>query len=290
MHRSRRPPPDVGTPGAPPPDATTPDSTTPDSTTPGLTAPGFTSPRLFVPDALAEGADIPGTPGQAHYLGNVLRREQGAPVRLFNGRDGEFTAKIATLRRDRLVFTVEAQTRKQVAEPDLWLVFSPLKRDATDLVVQKAVELGVSALVPVFCARTNTARVNVDRLAAIAMEAAEQSERLTIPALHAPRPLFDVLADWAPDRLLVAAVERLAAAGPDLRQGTPGGLLVGPEGGFTPRELDVMHATPFIQPVSLGPRILRAETAALAGLALLLIPMPRFLCPGASEPTDVQSW
>jgi 16S rRNA (uracil1498-N3)-methyltransferase len=135
--------------------------------------------------------------------------------------------------------------------------------------VQKATELGASALVPVFCARTNAARINEDRLRAIAMEAAEQSERLTLPALHTPRRLFDLLGEWPRERILAAAIERVPGL-QAVQNATAGALLIGPEGGFTPGELDVMRATPFIQPVSLGPRILRAETAALAGLALLL--------------------
>jgi 16S rRNA (uracil1498-N3)-methyltransferase len=229
----------------------------------------ITAPRLFVDHALQEGAAIPGTPGQAHYLGTVLRQAAGAPIRLFNGREGEFAASIAGLRKDRLSFAVGPQTRAQQAEPDLWLVFSLLKRDATDLVVQKATELGASALVPVFCARTNAARINEDRLRAIAMEAAEQSERLTLPALHTPRRLFDLLGEWPRERILAAAIERVPGL-QAVQNATAGALLIGPEGGFTPGELDVMRATPFIQPVSLGPRILRAETAALAGLALLL--------------------
>jgi 16S rRNA (uracil1498-N3)-methyltransferase len=228
-----------------------------------------TAPRLHVPHGLAEGAHIPGTPAQAHYLGTVLRQEAGAPLRLFNGRDGEFAATIAALRRDKLTLAIGAQTRPQAPEPDIWLLFSPLKRDATDLVVQKATELGASALLPVFCARTNTGRINEERLTAIATEAAEQSERLTIPALHTPRRLFDVLGDWDPARTLAAALERVPGL-PPCGAAPAGALLIGPEGGFTPDELDVMRATPFIQPVSLGPRILRAETAALAGLALLL--------------------
>jgi 16S rRNA (uracil1498-N3)-methyltransferase len=253
----------------------------------------ITAPRLFVSHALTEGAECAGTAAQAHHLGTVLRLQQGAGVRLFNGRDGEFAAGIAFLRRDRLVLQAGARTRLQEDEPDVWLVFSPLKRDATDLVAQKATELGVSALVPVFCARTNAARVNEARLAAIAVEAAEQSERLTVPAVHAPRRLFDVLGDWPRGRVLAAAVERVPGLAMAGARGA-GALLVGPEGGFTPGELDVMRATPFIQPVSLGPRILRAETASLAGLALLLLRptgIDRAQPPaGEPEQADVQPW
>jgi 16S rRNA (uracil1498-N3)-methyltransferase len=234
-----------------------------------MKSPDTHAPRLFVEAALTEGGDVAGSPAQAHYLGTVMRLGAGAAVRLFNGRDGEFAATIASVRRDRLVLKVGARTRAQAPEPDIWLVFSPLKRDATDLVVQKAVELGAAALLPVFCARTNTARINEARLTAIAVEAAEQCERLTIPGLKPPRPLAEVLGDWPRDRVLAAALERVPGL-PSPAGIEAGALLVGPEGGFTLGELDVMRATPFIQPVSLGPRILRAETAALAGLALLL--------------------
>ena len=147
-----------------------------------------TIPRLYVPADLTPGATIAGTTSQAHYLGTVLRCQPGDPVHLFNGRDGEWQAHIAALRRDRLCLTVETQRRPQQPEPDLWLVFALLKRDATDLVVQKATELGVSALLPVLTERTNAARINPDRLTAIATEAAEQCERLTVPLIRTPAP------------------------------------------------------------------------------------------------------
>jgi len=230
-----------------------------------------TAPRLFVTDTLSEGGAVAGSAAQAHHLARVLRREAGDPVRLFNGRDGEYAARIASLRRDGVVFEAHARLRAQTPEPDTWLVFAVLKRDATDLVVEKATELGVSALLPVFTERTQAGRVNVDRLRAIAAEAAAQSERLTVPQVEAPCPLLDLLSVWPRERRLAAAVERVRApqAAPP-QTVAPAALLVGPEGGFTPRELDVFGATPFIQPVSLGPRVLRADTAAIAGLALLL--------------------
>ncbi len=227
-----------------------------------------TAPRLHVAAALLPEAAISGTPAQAHYLGTVMRLVAGAPVRLFNGRDGEFTGTIAHLRRERLELAVGAQTRVQASEPDLELLFSPLKRDATDLIVQKATELGVSTLRPVFCARTNAARINEARLRAIATEAAEQCERLSLPAIHPAISLAEALGAWPTGRVLAAAFERQAGL-PPAQTVQAGALLVGPEGGFTPGELDVMRARPFIQPVSLGPRILRAETAAIAGLVLL---------------------
>ncbi len=230
-----------------------------------------TIPRLYVPDALATGTMIAGTAAHAHYLGTVLRSCVNAPLHLFNGQDGEWQASIAELRRDRVTFAVQALRRPQAPEPDLWLAFALLKRDTTDLVVQKATELGAAALCPIFTERTNTARLNATRLIAIATEAAEQCERLTIPALHAPSRLPDMLADWPPERKLYAALERSSAA-PIRPATTPAALLVGPEGGFTPAELDAILWHPFVTGVTLGPRILRAETACIAGLALLQAP------------------
>ncbi len=224
--------------------------------------------RLFVDLPLGVGEIVAATTAQAHYLGIVMRRAVGDAVRLFNGRDGEFEARIALLRRDRAELHVERLSRAQTSEPDLWLLFSLLKRDATDLVVQKATELGVSALHPVITERCNTHRMNAGRLHAIAVEAAEQCERLTVPVLHEARPLPAVLADWPDGRQLFAAVERSEAPPIAAARGRTA-LLVGPEGGFAPSELEALLAHPFVIPVSLGPRVLRADTACIAGLALL---------------------
>lgn len=227
--------------------------------------------RLFVDAVLAEGAEIAASPGQAHYLGTVMRRAVGAPVRLFNGRDGEWLAQITVLKRERASLAIQRQLRRQSPEPDLWLAFALLKRDATDLLTQKATELGVAALHPVVTERTTAARVNMARLKAIGIEAAEQSERLTVPEIHAPCPLAELLAFWPADRPLYAAMERAAA--PLLAPASgPAGLLVGPEGGFTDRELDALARHDSVALASLGPRILRAETAAIAGLVLLQAP------------------
>jgi 16S rRNA (uracil1498-N3)-methyltransferase len=224
--------------------------------------------RLFVAAALAEGDELATTAAQAHYLVHVMRRGTGDMVQLFNGRDGEFSASIETIRRDRVILRTGHRTRTLVIEPDLWLAFALLKRDATDLVVQKATELGVAVLCPFIADRSNTHRMNADRLTAIAIEAAEQSERLTVPDLRPPRPLATLLSEWPVRRRLFAAVERSQTPRLTSTHGARA-LLVGPEGGFTPGELDALRAHPLVTPVSFGPRILRADTACIAGLALL---------------------
>lgn len=221
--------------------------------------------RLFVPETLAGASEIRITREQAHYLRRVMRRVRGDSVLLFNGRDGEWQARLAAA-ADAL--ELAGQVRAQQAEPDLWLLFSVLKRDATELVVQKATELGAALIQPVLTARSNPARPAEARLRAIAVEAAEQCERLTVPAIPAPRPLHAVLADWPRNRRLVVAAER-STAPPIAPMAGPAALLIGPEGGFAAAELDDLLAAPLVVPASLGPRILRAETAAIVGLTLL---------------------
>lgn len=227
--------------------------------------------RIFVADPLFAGASIVPSGAQAHYLGNVMRRGVGDAVRLFNGQDGEWQARIAAIRKDKALLQVETQLRAQAPETDLWLAFAPLKRDATDLLVQKATELGVSALLPVFTERTNTARVNLERLRAIAIEAAEQSERLSVPELREPVDLLGLVSGWPADRTLFVAVERSRSPGLRPMQG-PVGLLIGPEGGLSHRDHEILMIDERSVRVSFGPRVLRAETAAIVGLALLQAP------------------
>jgi 16S rRNA (uracil1498-N3)-methyltransferase len=229
--------------------------------------------RLYVTASLTAGESVQASAAQAHYLATVMRRSAGDTVRVFNGRDGEFSGRIEALRRDRAALRIEQQLRPQAEEADVWLLFALLKRDATDLVVRAATELGVTYLYPVITERSNTHRMNAERLSAIAIEAAEQCERLTIPRLHSLNLLTARLADWPSNRRLFATLERSDAPpltpAPHVPQSGPAALLVGPEGGFAPAELDVLRAHPFVTAVSLGPRILRAETACIAGLALL---------------------
>ncbi len=237
-------------------------------TTSPLGSPG---PRLFTEAPLAAGAAVPATANQAHYLGHVMRRGPGDAVRLFNGRDGEWAAEIATIRKDRATFTATAQTRPQAPEPELRLLLAAVKRDAMDWVAEKATELGVTLIQPVFTRRSIAERVNIARLAGIAREAAEQCERLAVPLVAEARPLHAVLDAWDGLPLLVAA-ERAEAPpiGTALRMlHPPVAWLVGPEGGFERAELDDLLRRAFVSPVALGPRILRTETAAVAGLAAI---------------------
>jgi len=231
----------------------------------------MSSPRLYSEHALAEGAEVPATPGQAHYLGSVMRRAPGDAVTLFNAASGEWAARIATLRKDRGSFQVERQLRPPAPMPDTRLLLAALKRDAMDWVVEKATELGVASIQPVLTRRCVSERVNTERLSAIAREAAEQCERLSVPAVAPARPLYAVLDAWDGAPLVVAA-ERSGApplAGLAAALRPPWALLIGPEGGFERAELDDLARRPFVTRVTLGPRILRAETAAVAGLALL---------------------
>jgi 16S rRNA (uracil1498-N3)-methyltransferase len=234
---------------------------------------GAHSIRLFVKGSLAADQPIGGGEAQAHYLLNVMRRSAGDTVILFNGRDGEWEAAIASLSRKIVVFEPRVLLRAQAAEPDCWLVFALLKRTKTDLVVEKATELGVSRILPVLTARTQADHVNLDRLRAIAIEAAEQCERLAVPEIAAPQSLPALLAAWPAARHLFMADERRNAPAARLATG-PAALLVGPEGGFTDAEVAAIGANQHVTRVSLGARILRAETAAIAGLALLLASDP----------------
>ena len=230
--------------------------------------------RLHVTDPLAAGAEVPLGPAPGHYLRNVMRLGPGDPVALFNGRDGEWLAGIAAWERrtgGRLV--VRERLREQAAEPGPALLFAPIRRHRLEILVEKATELGAASLVPVLTRRTVAVggRIDRERLGRIAVEAAEQSRRLTVPAIAEPRPLAALLADWpaAEGRRLYlcdagGGGRPIAGA---LAESGPGDLLVGPEGGFAPEELAELRAMAYVSPVGLGPRTLRAETAALAALS-----------------------
>jgi 16S rRNA (uracil1498-N3)-methyltransferase len=230
--------------------------------------------RLAVTVALDAGGEVVLDADQTHYLRSVLRLPPGGQVALFNGRDGEWTAGIESLGKQGARLRVRRQTRPQAPEIDLWLCFAPIKRARIDLIAEKATELGVSRLMPVLTRRTNVARVNIERLAAHAREAAEQSERLSVPVVDAPRALDAVLTDFPSDRRLILCDETgtappiadaLAAIADGLGKSA---ILIGPEGGFASDELDALANLPFVNRVGLGPRVLRADTAALAVLAV----------------------
>jgi 16S rRNA (uracil1498-N3)-methyltransferase len=229
-------------------------------------------PRLHVAGDLGEGLVVGLAPEQAHYLRNVLRLEAGAALRLFNGRDGEFEARLDGIGKGWASVALGPRRRAPEAALDLWLVFAPVKRARLDFLVEKATELGASALRPVWTRRTIVERVNLERLAANAVEAAEQTERLCVPRIFEPEPLEAVLRQWPVERRLFACVETGAAtplAAAVAGAAPPFAVLVGPEGGFDESELDGVRELPFVTPVGLGPRVLRADTAALAALAVV---------------------
>lgn len=228
-------------------------------------------PRLYVQDPLGPDLRVPLDRDRAHYLKNVLRRGLGDEVGLFNGRDGEWLGGIAEFARNGAVVGLERQRRPQAAGPDLWLAFAPIKRARIDMLAEKATELGCSVVWPVMTRRAEAQRVNTARLAAIAIEAAEQTERLDVPEIREPVPLARLLAGWPGERTLFVCAEA-GAARPIAEAvragiGRPAGFLIGPEGGFDPAELDQLRKLPFAVAVGLGPRLLRAETAAIAALA-----------------------
>ncbi len=231
--------------------------------------------RLYVEESLVQGAGLGLDADRAHYLRNVLRLEPGASVALFNGRDGEWLGHIDAVDKRGAMVSLRRQLRPQDAEPDLWLCFAPIKKARIDFIAEKATELGVSALQPVFTRHTAMTRVNVERLRANAVEASEQTERLSVPAVREPLALEDLLQAWPSGRRLLLADEAgggrpiaEALAGlDDTAKRSPWALLVGPEGGFARAELDALRKLPFVTAVGLGPRILRADTAALAALA-----------------------
>jgi 16S rRNA (uracil1498-N3)-methyltransferase len=240
------------------------------------------NPRLLIEHTLTPGAEIALEEGQARHVGAVLRLEAGDALRVFNATDGEWRARVSAKSKRGMRIVVEARLREARAAPDLDLLFAPVKRHATDLIVEKATELGVRRIRPIITQRTIAETVRLDRLSAVAREAAEQTERFDAPEILAPVSLAKALDGWDASRPLIFADEAgdapplLDALTPSPRGEGGGGrggaaiaLLIGPEGGFAPDERRTLRALPFVTPVSLGPRILRAETAVIAALSLI---------------------
>jgi 16S rRNA (uracil1498-N3)-methyltransferase len=232
----------------------------------------LTSERLFVEGDLAAGRTLDLAEAQAHYLTNVLRLRPGARLLIFNGRDGEWAAVLTETRKRGATLALESQTRPQENGPDVDYLFAPLKRSRLDYMVQKATEMGVRRLRPVLTERTIAERVNGERMRANVVEAAEQCGILSVPDVLPPVRLGDVLDDWDATRNLIFCDEHDEVGDPIATLGglEPGpiAVLIGPEGGFSPAERDRLIARPFVVPLSLGPRIMRADTAAVAVLAL----------------------
>jgi 16S rRNA (uracil1498-N3)-methyltransferase len=228
--------------------------------------------RLYVGAALGAAARAEPSVQQAHYLLHVMRAKLGDAVQLFNGRDGEWLARVDEVTRRSLVLLCEQQTEKQSGTPDVWLVFAPIKKTPGDYVAQKATELGVRALQPVYTHRTIARRINLERMCANAIEAAEQSGRLTVPEIREPLDLDKLLASWPYERKLLFCDE--AGDAPPIRDALvnapdgPWAVLTGPEGGFDDSERAMIRALSCVVPATLGSRILRADTAALAALAI----------------------
>ncbi len=224
--------------------------------------------RLYVDQALATGQPVALDEAQANYLFNVMRLGLGALVKLFNGRDGEWLAAVEHAAKRNGILRCTAQSAPLVPPPDLWLVFAPIKKARTDFIVEKAVEMGAARILPVQTRYTNE-RLREDKLRAHAIEAAEQCEATYVPPVEDLIPLDKLLAKWNPTRRILWADEGLQGRAA-LLQAAPGpwAILIGPEGGFSEEERGKLRALPFVTPISLGPRILRADTAAVAALTI----------------------
>lgn len=232
--------------------------------------------RLYVEADLSARAPIAATPEHANYLLNVLRLKPGASILLFNGRDGEWRAEIAVPAKRVCSLIIAEQTRAQHDGPDLHYLFAPLKRARTDYMIEKATELGAARLRPVMTRYTQAERVNLERMRANAIEAAEQCGILRIPEIGEPRKLEPILSTWDPARGLVFCDEAAEVASPvealagwSFAQSPSLAVLIGPEGGFAPAERELLLSKPFVIRIAMGPRIMRADTAAIAALTLV---------------------
>jgi len=253
--------------------------------------------RLYVEADLGKGLGVVPNRDQIHYLLNVMRMGDGDHVRLFNGRDGEWLGRLDEVKKRSCLIALEKKTREQDALPDIWLLFAPVKRARLDFMVQKAVEMGAGRLLPVNTARTNVARIKQDRLRANAVEAAEQCGLLSVPEVEEPQSLESLLRKWtanmggrriifcdeaAPKASTLEQLQGLGGAGPQTDPQTdpqadpqadpqtgPLAILIGPEGGFSPAEREQLLNRDDTHAISLGPRVMRADTAAVAALAAI---------------------
>ena len=226
--------------------------------------------RLFIDHPLGSGQAVPLNADQAHYLSGVMRLPAGTMIEVFNGRDGAWDAEIVTASKRGGTLALRAQVAPQRDPPDLWLIFAPIKKARTDFIVEKAAELGAARILPVQTDFTNSERIRQDRLQAHAVEAAEQCRGTFVPEVADLTSLSKLLDGWDPARRILWADE--SRVGPaDALSGLPRGpwaVLIGPEGGFSPPERKRLRDATFVTPISLGPRILRADTAAVALLTL----------------------
>jgi 16S rRNA (uracil1498-N3)-methyltransferase len=232
--------------------------------------PPHSAPRLFIDRPLADGMELRIEGGQAHYLLSVMRLKAGGTVKLFDDLTGEWLGEVTTTGKRDLVVRIVARLREREAVPDLWLCAAPIKRGRIDWVAEKASELGVARLVPVATRRAVVDKLNADRLRAHMIEAAEQCERTALPDLADMVPLDTLLRDWPAERALYFADEEGGTPMLEAVRGRtgPAAILIGPEGGFDPAEREAIRALPAAAAVSLGPRILRAETAALTAVSI----------------------
>ncbi len=231
----------------------------------------FAKIRLFTQSKLSNDECIELTTENVHYLLNVMRKKSGDNILLFNGIDGEWLGSIESLSKKYGTVRILEKTREYKKEPDIWLCFAPVKNAPIQNIVQKATELGISTLQPVFTQYTVINNVNTERMLANAVEASEQSERLSVPKIREPIKLNNMLENWEKDRKLILCDESgsgqpAVKALENLDNKGKYAILIGPEGGFSPTEFEIMHKKHYIIPVGLGPRILRADTAAIAAI------------------------
>ena len=231
------------------------------------------SPRLYISADIAAGAPLTITGDQAHYLQHVMRLKEGANVRLFNGRDGEWHGRIRSFTKRGAEIALEALIREQKSEPDLWLCCAPIKKAHFEYMIEKACELGAAVIQPVLTAHTQIREINIERCLSIAAEAAEQSERMSIPKIHKPVSLEKLIAGWPQGHAPIICAEkgealavRDAFEAPLLKSAKQAAVVTGPEGGFSAEELEMLGKIPHAVFIRLGPRILRADTAAIAAM------------------------